>query len=87
MNSDERKRQMFIAIRLMEELVADVLSEARGNEEEWLSADTVSERAGLPRLAPHAGQVATFVLKQMENKGQARNLAEPPLAGKWRIPG
>ncbi len=84
MDANERRRRMAIGLGSIEEVVYDVLVEARGNGEYSLTREQVLSRAGFPSHEYRAEGCA-YILSIMENKGEVTN--DRPDAGpdSWRL--
>ena len=72
MTSEQRKWQFDMAIRLMEEVVADILDEAHNDGKTPLRPWDVYHMSPL-WLESHGSQLVTLVGKRLESKGLIRN--------------
>ena len=72
MNNEQRKRQLDIRIRLMEEVVADVLIEAHDAGKTPLRPFDIYQLSSLWPES-HGSQLVALVRKRMEAKGLIRN--------------
>lgn len=78
----DRFELALIGIELLEDVVLDILTEARGWEPP-LSTYEVAYRAGLP--APRERQLADFVLRQLEKSGRVREIRNGRRTVGWRV--
>lgn len=81
-----RRRDRFelalIGIEILEDVVLDILTEAR----DWdppLGTAEVAYRAGFP--APRDRQVADFVLRQLEKSGRVQEIKQGRRTVGWRL--
>lgn len=72
----------IIALEILENVVLDILEEAR-HWEPPLSTGEVAYRAGLP--APRERQMADFVLRQLEKSGRVRGVRDGRKTVGWRL--
>lgn len=82
MRRRERFELTLICIEVLEEVVLDVLTEAR----EWtppLSTLEVAFRAGVP--APRERQMTDFVLRQLEKRGRVTEIREGRRTVGWQL--
>lgn len=82
MKRRDRFELSLIGIELLEEVVLDVLEEAR-HWEPPLGTAEVAYRAGLP--APRERQMADFVLRQLEKSGRVREVRDGRRTVGWRL--
>ena len=83
MNAHAKRRQVSIAIALLTEVVAEVLQEARDNNEGGLQSEEVARRAGFP--PENGGQGSLYVLELMEKQRLAVD-DQPGLGpAAWRL--
>ena len=87
MNTYERRRRWSIGMSYIEEVVADVLREARDKELGVLERTQIYEMAGFTKVEDDPGVywVCTGALRRMESRGEVAN--ENPSGGpdKWRL--
>ena len=75
MTNDQRIRQMELVVKLMEEVIGDVLVESHGAGEPALDPWEIHKRIGLLPY-PHGSELVEFVGKRMQAKGLARNFGD-----------
>ena len=86
MNIHERRRKMTIGISYIEEVVADVLREARDNSEGSLNRQEVRHRAKFPS-GTSDGEACQYILSIMENRGEVVNYGAGPGPDSWSLTG
>ena len=84
LRSNERRERMMFAIELMEDIVLDILEEAR-DLPHGLDVPTIAIRASVP--APYDTALVRFVLKQLEKTERAEQVGAGPKGAEWRIVG
>ena len=82
MNKYERRRKTAKGINLIEEVVADVLDEARDNNEGELTSTEVKKRAGCPSLED---KVFLGLMRDMASSGEVVNENPGQGPGRWRL--
>ena len=75
MTKDERRAQMIIALKLMREVVDDVVNEAHDNGEDTPGDYTVWRRAGMDSLDSWVTRVVWFVRGQTYTSRESWDLA------------
>ena len=87
MNSHARRRKWLIGFSYIEEVIADVLQEARDNDLGVLDRTQIFTMAGFPREEDDPGVywACTGALRRMERRGEVVN--ENPSGGpdRWRL--
>ena len=81
MNKYERKRKAVTGLLLIQEAIADVLDEARTNNEGGLTAVAVEERIG----GAFRNMIVLRVLHEMRDQGEVVNDHPTGGAGSWRL--
>lgn len=82
MKRRDRFELSLIGIEILEDVVLDVLTEARYWQPPLGTAE-VAYRAGLP--APRERQMADFVLRQLEKSGRVREIKQGRRTVGWRL--
>ena len=83
MNRRDRFEHALIGIEILEDVVLDILTEARDWEPPLGTAE-VAYRAGLP--APRERAMADFGLRQLEKSGRVREIKQGRRTVGWRLP-
>lgn len=80
----ERRERMMFAIELLEDIVLEILEDAR-DIPNGLDVQTIAVRASVP--APYDTHLVRYVLKQLEKTERAEQVGTGPKGAEWRIAG